>query len=352
MTLHAVGDQIGGRYEVTGFLGEGGMQEVYAARDLVLERAVALKVPKNNAAERRFKRSATLSAKVSHPNAAKTLDYIDGDARPYLVEELIEGQDLYRLRERLPIMDPYLVAHVLHHVARGVAASHHVSVVHRDLKPSNIMLSAGLAFDVIKVTDFGIAKMAEEELAVAAEGGEESITGSQTMMGALPYLSPEMIKTPRSTGTAADVWAIGAICYELMTGTKPFGTGLLAVPKILAGTYAPLPTSLRKPQLNGLLSDVFALIERCLVVDPAARVSADDLVQGCGKLCYPPSGRREGVVSGMPYGSWGFIDADGGSVFFHTDSVYGPSVSTGDRVCFADFPGDPQPRAHPVVKLT
>lgn len=351
MTLHSAGDVVGGRYDVVNFLGQGGMQEVYTAHDRVLDRIVAVKAPKNSAAERRFKRSATLSAKVSHPNAAKTLDYIEGAARPYLIEELIEGQDLYRVRERLPTMDPYLVAHILHHVTRGVSASHHVNVVHRDLKPSNIMVAPGLAFDVIKVTDFGIAKMAEEELAVAAEGGEESITGSQTMMGALPYMSPEMIRTPRSTGTPADIWAIGAICYELVTGTKPFGTGLLAVPKILQGAFDPLPRSLRKAQFDGLLTEVFDLIQRCMVVDPDARITADDLVQECGRLCYPPSGRREGVVTGMPYGSWGFIDAGAGSVFFHVDSVYGTRVAVGDSVCFADFPGDPQPRAHPVVKL-
>jgi serine/threonine protein kinase len=213
------------------------------------------------------------------------------------------------------------------------------------------MLAPGFTFDVIKVTDFGIAKMAEEELAAAAEGGEESITGSQTMMGALPYMSPEMIKTPRSTGTAADVWAIGAICYELVTGTKPFGTGLLAVPKVLQGAFDPLPSSLRKAQFGGLLTELFDLMQRCMVVDPDARISADALVQECGKLCYPAAERRKGVVTGMPYGSWGFIDTVDGYVFFHVDSVYGPPVAVGDEVCFADFPGDPQPRAHPVIKL-
>lgn len=352
MTLHDIGELIGERYEIELFLGEGGMQEVYRAHDRVLDRRVALKAPKNSAAERRFKRSAILSAKVSHPNAAKTLDYVDGVDRPYLIEELIEGQDLYRLRERMPIMDPYLVAHLMHHVARGLSASHHVSVVHRDLKPSNIMLSIGFDFGVIKVTDFGIAKMAEEELAVAAEGGEESITGSQTMMGALPYMSPQMITTPRSTGTAADVWAVGAICYELLTGNKPFGAGLLAVPRILGGVVPPLPSSFGKAQFNGLLAEVFHLITLCMVVDPDLRITADSLVHACGKLCYPAVTRREGVVTSMPYGTWGFIEASGSSVFFHVDSVYGSAVAVGDAVCFVDFPGDPHPRAHPVVKLS
>jgi eukaryotic-like serine/threonine-protein kinase len=351
VNLHSQGEQIGNRYEIESLVGEGGMQQVYAARDLMLHRRVALKVPKTTAAERRFKRSATLSAKINHANAAKTLDYIDAVPRPYLIEEFIEGQDLHRLRSHLPLMDPYLVAHFMHHVARGVAASHHVGVVHRDLKPSNIMVAPGLAFDVIKVTDFGIAKMAEEEMAVAAEGGDESITGSQTMMGALPYLSPEMIKSPRTTGTATDVWAIGAICYELLTGNKPFGSGLSAVPNILAGTYPQPSPNIRRPQFAGIVDEIMGLVQACLCVSVDARVSADDLVRSCGMLCYPSSLRTSGVIDSIHHGSWGFIDGDAGSVFFHLDSVYGSSVSEGDSVCFARFPGDPSPRAHPVVKL-
>lgn len=327
------------------------MQEVYRAHDEVLDRIVALKVPKNTSAQRRFKRSAVLSASINHANAARTLDYFETTARPYLIEEFIDGQDLSKVRDRLPVMDPYLVAHLLHHIARGVAASHHVDVVHRDLKPSNIMIAPGLGFDVVKVTDFGVAKMAEEEIGSAAEAGGESITGSKTMVGALPYMAPEMIETPRSTGTAADVWSVGAICFELVTGEKPFGSGLAAVPKILAGKLPPVPGHLRKPQFDGLLTDLLGLIGKCMIVDPSLRLSADDLVMACGSLCYPPCSRREGTVARMPVGTWGFIDAGNESVFFHSDSVHGGRVSIGDSVCFADFPGEPCSRAHPVVKL-
>jgi serine/threonine protein kinase len=126
-TLLVVGRTYGGRYEVTDFVGEGGIQEVYAANDAILDRQVALKVPKNSAAERRFQRSAVLSALVNHPNIAKTLDYFEYGGRSYLVEEFVPGITLSDARRQIPRMDPYSVAHMLHHLAKGVAASHHVS---------------------------------------------------------------------------------------------------------------------------------------------------------------------------------------------------------------------------------
>jgi serine/threonine-protein kinase len=351
--IHTQGQLIGERYEVQAFVGEGGMQEVYKAYDRTLDREVALKVPKTASAGRRFKRSAELSARVSHPNAAKTLDYDDAGTRAYLIEEFIEGQPLRQVRDSIPIMDPYLVAHLFHHIARGVAASHHVEVVHRDLKPGNIMVSPGLTFASIKVTDFGIAKMAQEELAAAVEGGEESISGSQTMMGALPYMSPEMIEDPTKTGTPSDVWAIGAICFELLCDLKPFGKGLKAVREIQTGRRSAFPNGLRNPQFNGLLDELLKLVDRCLVVDVGLRISIDGLVKECDRLCYPETARATGTVDSMPGKSWGFIDPlDGGSsVFFHRDSVYGPSVVAGDTVCFSAHEGDPKARAHPVVKI-
>lgn len=351
--IHQVGEVLGGRYEVVGSIGAGGMQEVYKALDQTLDRVVALKVPKNASAERRFKRSALLSAKVNHPNAAKTLDYFEDGGRSYLIEEFIEGQDLHDLRVRLPLMDPYLVAHILHYLAHGVAASHHVDVVHRDLKPSNIMVSPGLSLAVVKITDFGIAKMAEEELKAAAED-DQSLTASQTAVGALPYMSPEMIKTPSKSGKPTDVWALGAICYELLTGTKPFGSGLKAVPLILEGKVPPFPLARRKPQFAPLIDELYQLVLKCVVVDPEARLTADELSAACSALCYSSAPRQEGVVRSLPFGpyAFGFInDAKGREIFFHTVSVYGDTVVVGDRVCFAAFPGAPQPRAHPVVKL-
>jgi len=168
-----VNDVIDGRYQIKSYIDKGGMQYVYKANDLVLNRLVALKTPQNPSAEKRFNRSAIVAAKVNHPNVAKTLDYFEIDNRQYLIEELIEGGDLDKaILQKVKYVDPYLVAKIFHYLAKGIAASHHVGVIHRDLKPTNVMVLNGLHVNSIKITDFGIAKMAEEELAEAVKDGD------------------------------------------------------------------------------------------------------------------------------------------------------------------------------------
>jgi serine/threonine protein kinase len=204
--IHQKGDVIGGRYEIGSYVGAGGMQEVYRTFDKLLSREVALKVPKNKSAEKRFKRSAVVSARINHANVAKTLDYLEEGKRSYLIEEYIDGCDLGQiLRDVIHVLDPLLVARLFHHLARGLAASHHAGVVHRDLKPSNIMVVGGNALTDVKITDFGIAKLAAEEIDEAVEGGDSSITASQTAIGALPYMAPEIIGSISSADTSADI---------------------------------------------------------------------------------------------------------------------------------------------------
>jgi serine/threonine protein kinase len=224
LSIHDAGDLVGDRYEIGIFVGEGGMQEVYSAYDQLLFRNVALKTPKTSSATKRFKRSAETSAKINHHNVAKTLDYLEDDGRYYLIEELIDGCDLgVFLREYVPRLDPYACARVMHHLAKGLAASHHAGVIHRDLKPTNIMVVGGADFVELKITDFGIAKMAEAEMENAVAGGdEEALTQSATALGALPYMAPEFIESFKHAGKPADVWSLGALMFELLTGSKPF----------------------------------------------------------------------------------------------------------------------------------
>lgn len=347
------GDVIGDRYEIQRYLAEGGMQFVYVARDKLTDRLVALKTPKNKSATKRFRRSAIVAAKVNHPNVAKTLDYLKVGDQRYLIEELIEGKDLKAaLLEDATFLDPYLAAKVLHHIAKGVAAAHHAGVVHRDLKPTNIMVTGDYSLTELKVTDFGIARMAGDELQEAIEGGETSMTTSQTAVGALPYMAPEAIEQPKDVGAPADIWSIGAMMYHLLSGQYPFGQGLKAVPQIIAAKQPEVPAFLAaNPQFAPLANEVMAIALSCLKKNSAERPSADELVEKCGELCYTSSPRQRGVVRNFKYGAWGFIQTPSGDVFFHRESVYGPMPQIGDEVLFASYDGGGAPRALPVVKL-
>lgn len=350
---HVKDDLIGGRYSIIKYIAEGGMQYVYLADDKMLQRTVALKTPKNISAEKRFRNSAIVSARINHPNVAKTLDYLEESDRPYLVEEYIPGSDLDKaLLKRTKHLDPYLTARVFHYLAKGLAASHHANVVHRDLKPTNIMVSGDFQISAIKITDFGIAKMADEEIAEAAEGGDSSISTSQTALGALPYMAPEAIETPRKVGKPADIWSIGAMMFRLMTGKAPYGTGLKVVQKILEATPPTFPAFMTSnPQFAELSNQLISIVLSCLTKDPDNRPTADELVLKCGDLCYPISSRHFGVVENIRFNAYGFITTDPSKVFFHLHSVYGDKPDVGDSVMFSQYEGEGAWRAHPVVKI-
>jgi len=347
------GHLIGDRYEILQYLNEGGMQVVYVAQDRLIERLVALKTPKNRSAHKRFRRSAILAAKVNHPNVAKTLDYIQDDNEQYLIEELVDGNDLKAaLLVRATILDPYLAAKVLHHLVKGVAAAHHAGVAHRDLKPSNIMVTGDYSLTALKITDFGIAIMADEELRQAVEGGEDTLTSSTTALGALPYMAPEAVEGKNDVGMPADIWSVGAIMYQLICGDPPFGQGLRAVPKIIAAERPELPPVLTaNPQFEPLLRELFEIILSCLRKNANERPTADQLVEACRKLCYTASPRQQGTVRSFMYNSYGYIASSNGDVFFHKECVYGPAPNVGDRVLFAAYDGGGAPRALPVLKL-
>jgi eukaryotic-like serine/threonine-protein kinase len=287
---------------------------------------------------------------------AATLDYFEFQSRSYLIEELIDGSDLGdRLHSEFSILDPHLAAHLIHNVVRGVAASHHAGVFHRDLKPSNIMVSSDPGLLRVKITDFGIAKMAEEEIEEAFKD-DVSTTGSQTVMGALPYMAPEMVVDQKKASLPADIWAVGAILYHLISGNLPFGRGLGAVPAIVTAKLPPRPTLFdTQAHFRPLTNDLWSIVELCLQKNPADRPTADRLLELCAQLCYSNAPRRTGTISsyrGSGRGFWGFIDVDeDGSVFYHRDSFYGESVQVGMRVNFADFSGAPQARAFPVLPL-
>lgn len=351
--LHQIGDQVGGRYEVVAFIGQGGMQEVYRVRDHLLERDAVLKSPKNPSAQKRFKRSAVLSARVNQDNVAKTLDYIEEDDRFYLIEELIVGCDLgHFLKTYVGRLDPFATARVMHHLAKGLAASHHVNVVHRDLKPTNVMVVGGSKFDGFKITDFGIAKMAQEEIEEAVGADEEGLTNSQTALGALPYMAPETIDDLKNVGKPADVWAIGALTFELLTGSRPFGIGYKAVPLIQAAELPPLPpTTIENSQFSPFAKAIYAVIGDCMRKNPGDRLTADGLVQACEGLYYSLAQREFVSVKKIKNSNWGFASGVDGDIFCHVKSLYGDTAfAPGERLWVSTHLGSPSRRAFPIVK--
>ena len=354
MSLLTPNETVGGRYTIEKEIGRGGMQVVYRALDETLQRTVAVKVPQDAQSTRRFRESSVLSSRVNHPNVAKTLDYFEDDnGRFYMVEEYVEGSNLRVFTSRFERSDPHTAVYILHHLARGLSASHRVGVVHRDLKPSNVMVVGGLKFGGLKITDFGIAKMAEQEVDRAVSGGDETTRRSSTVMGALAYLAPEVVDLPHTPSKPADVWSIAAMAWELLAGKPPFGTGLKVIREILSDKQPVLPSAVAAHEQFGLLSRELAdVILCCLRRNADDRPTAAELAARCDEICYVTPVRETGVVTNYPFRSFGFIEREaGGQVFFHVQNVVGSRPVVGTQVWFTAFDGKPRPRAIPVVPL-
>lgn len=353
---------IGGRYRLDKFIARGGMQEVWAATDLSLERCVAVKHPLIDGAKKRFAQSAQLSARIRHPNVATALDYLDSDDGEFYVEELINGINLQDcIDKNFPRLDGDTTAHVLHHLAKGLAASHKAGVLHRDLKPSNIMVSQDLSFSTIKITDFGIAKLAEAELEKGnREIQENRTTGlSSTMLGAIPFLAPEVLRKSvpgaQPIGKPSDVWSLAAIGYWLLSGEYPFGMGFDAIPGIFqAKTKDWNPALATHPMSAQLVRETQKIINQCFCINPSDRPTVDDLVESFSKLCYLFNNRECGIITTPgKYRSYFFGQSSmEQNIMFHQDEVMaGGTLKVGSRVNYIPISGQPYPRAVSILKL-
>src|SRR5215469_1081357 len=228
---------IDGRYLLTERIGMGGFSEVWRARDEVLERPVAVKLLHGGFAAHeetlhRFRAEARHAASLSHQNIARVYDYGDPSSQhpAYLVMELIEGDSLARLLERDGALDPARAMDITAQVAAGLAAAHHVGLIHRDIKPANVLLNAA---GVVKITDFGIAYTA----------GSAPLTQTGMIFGTPSYLAPERASGVQAS-EATDLYALGVVIYECLTGTPPFGgTAIEVALAHRERRFPPLPAS-------------------------------------------------------------------------------------------------------------
>jgi serine/threonine protein kinase len=214
------GEVVAGKYRLDSLLARGGMGTVWCARHLALDVDVALKLMMpdiaSSAEQRaRFEREAKSAAQLKSPHVVQIHDYgVDGDV-PYIVMELLEGEDLgVRLRRRKRF-SPSEAAVILSQVGRGLRKAHDMGVVHRDLKPANIFLAKVDEDEVVKLLDFGIARASK--VLVTSE-----TTATGEILGSPPYMSPEQVRGHKTIDHRTDQWSLGVVLYRILTGRLPF----------------------------------------------------------------------------------------------------------------------------------
>jgi tRNA A-37 threonylcarbamoyl transferase component Bud32 len=295
-------------YELLQRLGSGGMGIVYKARQVSVNRIVALKRLKDQAFadpdyRSRFRKEAETLARLHHPHIVQVFDYGEwrpgeaGPPVPFLVMELVEGSDLEQQLRDGPL-PPRQAAALLETLTGAVQAAHEAGVIHRDLKPGNVLLTAGTP----KVSDFGLAKQLDQQA---------SLSGA--LVGTPQYMAPEQAQgRNRDVGPAADVYALGAILYECLTGRPPFRAATLLETLEQVCTQEPVPPREFNPAID---RDLETVCLKCLQKQPPKRYAsaaelAEDLrrFQACESIRARPVGpverawrwcRRNPVVAGL-----------------------------------------------------
>ena len=261
-----IGQVIKDRYKVIELLGEGGMAYVYKAKDMQLERMVAIKTLKPNYVEQttfveRFKREAQTAANLNHPNIVQIFDW-GIEEEPYFVMEYIEGNTLTSIISSKKTISLSDVLFIGAQVANGLQAAHTQGLVHRDIKPGNIMITPG---GKVKVTDFGIVSIQDEE---------SDITKTGSILGTASYISPEQAQG-KAVSVGSDLYSLGTVLYELLTGNPPFeGESPIATATKHLTEKPDKPSKYRKDLPKGIENAVLKLLHK----NPRDRFkSAEDL---------------------------------------------------------------------------
>ena len=235
-----IGKTLEGRYQLLKRVGHGGMAVVYQARDLSLLREVAVKVLHPHLAEQpasraRIQREAQAVAKLQHPDILQIFDSAGAGAQAtFLVTEFIHGPTLRAFLQAHPPVYPEQGALIVAALADALAAAHAAGVVHRDVKPENVMVAVADGRRTIKLLDLGIAKL--REMTLASVGSETTLTHPGQIMGTPYYMSPEQVRSTRDVDARADIWSLGVVLFELITGQQVWRAEELGqlVPEIIA----------------------------------------------------------------------------------------------------------------------
>jgi eukaryotic-like serine/threonine-protein kinase len=260
--LAEIGTILGGRYRLMELIGQGGMARIYRAHDNQLDRDVAVKLLRPEYGRdpdfgSRFRQEAQAAASLNHPNVVSVYDYGQDEAGPFIVMELVDGEDLAAIVKRSGALPPRQAARIIAEAARALHAAHARGIVHRDVKPGNIMIDRE---GRVKVTDFGIAR------AIA----EAQMTLPGTTLGSVHYFSPEQARGDQATASS-DIYSLGIVLYELLTGHRPWEADSAAAVAMarLAGP-PPDPSAIR----SGIPSDLVAIDRKAMATEPADRWSS------------------------------------------------------------------------------
>jgi serine/threonine-protein kinase len=266
---------LSGRYQTAEKLGTGGMSNVYKATDRILERTVAVKILAEHLSDderfvARFKREALAVAKLIHPNIVQVYDTGVDEGRHYIVMEYVEGRSGAQILQRQGPVEPDVAAEIGAQACAGLDYAHRRGIIHRDVKPGNLMVVGGPVGGgemTIKLTDFGIARAIEQT----------RITQVGSVVGTAAYLAPEQVRGEEAT-PATDVYALGVVLYQFLTGRLPYEGSSLAELAVRQQNEKPLPPDTYNSEVPHPLG---AAVLRALEGDPSQRyASADELAAG------------------------------------------------------------------------
>jgi serine/threonine-protein kinase len=291
------GDQFG-NYLVVEVLGTGAAATVWRVRHALLQSNHALKVLSVESASLRARlvQEGRIQAELVHPNIVRVTDVVDLEGRVGLVMDFVEGVSLRELLETEGKMAAPEALEIFRQILSAMATAHAAGIPHRDLKPDNVLLSQEHGSVVVRITDFGIAKV----LSGVLRAGD---TRDGTMMGSPGYMAPEQIEDASSASPQSDLFAAGSILYEMLAGTPPFdGTAIERMDKTRSGTFVPL-----RKAAPGVPPHVADAVDACLQRDPAQRpASVEDLrerlfpdgaLPGSKPPPAPPPTKRVTVIS-------------------------------------------------------